>query len=50
MLSTVHKILMHGAYVIRTNVLLVGMLVEDASESRNENYGNGRFTTNCAKG
>lgn len=36
--STLHKILMHGGDVIRTSVLPIGMLGEEASESRNKCY------------
>lgn len=38
MSATLHKILKHGGTIIRTSVLPVGMLAEEASESRNKNY------------
>lgn len=40
--STLHKILIHGADVISTSILPVGMLAEEASESRNKDYKNFR--------
>jgi len=36
--STVHKILMHGAEIISTSLLPIGMLGEEASEARNKDY------------
>lgn len=42
--STLYKILMHGADIIRTSLLPVGMLVEEASESRNKDYKNYRLS------
>lgn len=37
--SSVHKILLHGANIIRFNAILpLGQLSEDAQESRNKNY------------
>lgn len=36
--ATLHKILMHGSYVISTSVLPIRMLGEEASESRNKYY------------
>lgn len=40
--STLHKILMHGAEIINTSVLPVGMLGEEGSEARNKHYKNYR--------
>lgn len=40
--STLHKILMDGAEIIRTSVLPVGMLGEEGSEGRNKHYKNYR--------
>ncbi|XP_011858792.1 PREDICTED: uncharacterized protein LOC105556321 [Vollenhovia emeryi] len=36
--ASVHKILMHGADVIRNTVLPIGMMGEEASEARNKDY------------
>lgn len=36
--STLHKILIHGAQIISTSILPVGILGEEASEARNKNY------------
>lgn len=41
--STVHKILIHGADILRTSILPVGMLGEEASEARNKDYKNFRL-------
>jgi len=38
MSATLHKILIHGADIIRTSLLPVGMLGEEASEARNKHY------------
>lgn len=35
---TVHKILIHGGEIIKNSVLPVGMLAEEASESKNKDY------------
>jgi len=40
--STLHKILMHGADIISTSMLPVGILGEEASEARNKDYKNFR--------
>lgn len=36
--STVHKILIHAADIMRNSLLPIGMLGEEASEARNKNY------------
>lgn len=36
--ATLHKILVHGADIINTSILPVGMLGEEASESRNKDF------------
>lgn len=36
--STVHKILIHGGEIVKNSILPVGMLGEEASESRNKDY------------
>lgn len=41
--STVYKILIHGADILRTSILPVGMLGEEASEARNKDYKNFRL-------
>ena len=41
--STVHKILIHGADILRTSILPVGMFGEEASEARNKDYKNFRL-------
>lgn len=38
--GTLHKILVHGAKIIQTSVLPVGVLKEEASETQNKNYKN----------
>lgn len=40
--ATLHIILMHGGDIIKTSALPVGMLPEEASESRNKDYKNFR--------
>jgi len=40
--STLHKILIHGADIISTSMLPVGILAEEASEARNKDYKNFR--------
>lgn len=35
---SVHKILMHGADVIRNTILPIGIMREEASEARNKDY------------
>lgn len=41
--STVHKILIHGADILRTSILPVGILGEEVSEARNKDYKNFRL-------
>jgi len=41
--STLHKIPIHGAEIISTSVLPVGMLGEEGSEARNKHYKNYRW-------
>lgn len=36
--SSVHKVLIHGADIIKNSILPTGMLGEEASEGRNKNY------------
>jgi len=43
MTATLHKILVHGADIIRTSILRVGMLGEEASEAKNKFYKNDRI-------
>ena len=40
--ATLHKILIHGADIISTSIIPVGMLGEEASEARNKHYKNYR--------
>lgn len=40
--STLHKILIHGADIINTSMLPVGIFDEEASEARNKDYKNFR--------
>lgn len=36
--SSVHKILLHGADVIKNNIMAIGKLTEEASEARNKDF------------
>lgn len=49
--STVHKILIHGAEIIEAAVLPIGLLSEEAQESRNKDYKYYRlhFTRKCSR-
>lgn len=40
--SSIHKILLHGADIIKAAVLPIGMLSEEAMESRNKDFRNYR--------
>jgi len=40
MTATLHKILVHGADIIRTSIFPIGMLGEEASEATNKFYKN----------
>lgn len=41
--STVHKLLLHGADIVQNSILPVGILSEEAQESRNKDYKNYRI-------
>lgn len=48
---TAHKILIHGAEIIKASALPLGMMGEDAAESRNKNYRSDRlnYARKCSR-